>query len=162
MSTSIEIRQAQHADRSALLFFHRQLYMEYRQQITPPELEELYAYRDLPRALRDDVDALLHRPETVVFIAERSGEPCGYISGHVERDDRRVLPKKGVVEDWFVVDDARAQGLGGRLLKRLLDHFRTAGCQVAESATWPFNDAGRAAHMGAGFSEVEVRFRRPL
>jgi len=162
VNAEIAIRQAQRADRSALLFFHRELYMRYRREITPASLEAIYAYRDLEAALRDDIDALLHRRGTLIYLAERGDEPCGYITGHTEHDARRVLSGKGVVEDWFVLEAWRGKGVGRRLIQTLLDQFRTLGCQVAESATWPFNTPGRQAHLSEGFEEVEIRFRRKL
>ena len=48
------------------------------------------------------------------------------------------------------------------LLNRLLTIFKTAGCEVAESATWGFNKGARAAHAKAGFTELEIRFRKRL
>ncbi len=162
MSTAVTIRPATATDRATVLRFHRALYVAYRDEIAEPEVIPLFAYRDLDAALRDDVDALLHGHTTVVLLAERAGTAVGYVSGHIETDHRRVLAKKGVVEDWYVLPEARAHGIGKRLLETLLDVFREEGCVVAESQTWAFNEHARAAHRKAGFTEIEVRMRRRL
>lgn len=158
----VTIRRAGLADRSLVLHFHRALYVTHREAIVPPELEELHAYRDIEAALRDDVESLLRTAGSTVLIAERDGVPVGYASGHVEDDPRRVLSRKGVVEDWYVEPDARGEGIGRALLEALLDAFRAAGCQLVESMTWATNEGARAAHRAFGFREVQVRMRRKL
>ena len=92
------------------------------------------------------------------------GEPYFKINerGHIEVDPRRVLPRKGVIEDWYVMRDERGRGTGKALMTRLLDGFRTDGCQVAESGTWAFNEGARKAHAKSGFIEIEVKFRQRL
>jgi GNAT superfamily N-acetyltransferase len=161
--TAVLIRRAQRSDRALVLMFHRALYVTHREAILPAKLAPFYAYRDLEAALRDDVDALLRSPRSVVMIAERDGEPVGYATGHTEEDDeRRVLRRKGIVEDWYVDHSARGHGIGARLLEALGTVFRHEGCEVIESTTWPFNDGARRAHEALGFDEVEVKYRKRL
>jgi len=157
------IRRAQRSDLGEVLRFHHALYVEHRDAIMPPERAEFYAYRRFSEALRDDVEALLRSPRAVVLLAEHDDDAVGYITGHHEDDDeRRVLRRKGVVEDWYVAPDARGAGLGVRLLEALAEEFRRGGCEVIESATWPFNHGARRAHEALGFHEIEVKYRRRL
>jgi GNAT superfamily N-acetyltransferase len=159
----VVIRRAHRSDRALVLLFHRALYVKHREAILPSDVAEFYAYRDLEGALRDDVDALLHSPRAFVMIAERNGEPVGYATGHIEEDDeRRLLRRKGVVEDWYVDEAARGAGVGALLVEALAAAFRDASCQVIESTTWPFNDGARRAHEALGFHEVEVKYRKRL
>ncbi len=161
--TVVLIRRAHRTDRALVLHFHRALYVAHRDSILPQALAPFYAYRDLESALQDDVDALLRSPRAVVLIAERAGEPVGYATGHTEEDDdRRVLQRKGVVEDWYVDEGARSDGIGAKLLEALAAVFRDEGCQVLESTTWPFNAGARQAHEALGFHEVEVKYRKRL
>lgn len=160
---AVVIRRADRRDRALVLLFHRALYVAHREAILPTDVAEFYAYRDLDSALQDDVDSLLRSPRAVVMIAERAGEAIGYATGHTEDDDeRRVLRRKGVVEDWYVDAAARGAGIGTRLLDALATVFRDAGCQVIESTTWPFNAGARRAHEALGFHEVEVKYRKKL
>lgn len=161
--TDVLIRRAHRSDRALVLLFHRALYVAHRNAILPAALAPFYAYRDLETALRDDVDALLGAAHAVVIIAERAGEPIGYATGHTEQDDeRRVLRRKGVIEDWYVEGPARGEGIGARLIEALTTVFRDEGCDVVESTTWPFNDGARRAHEALGFREVEVKYRKKL
>lgn len=156
------IRQATRANRALVLRFHRDLYIRYRDEITRPEVLPLFAYKDIDGTLSDDVDGLLRGHDTSVLLALRAGEAAGYVTGHVEQDPRRVLTKKGVVEDWYVLPSERGRGIGQRLLEALLERFRGAGCNVVESGTWAFNEGARKAHAKAGFTEIEVKFRKRL
>ncbi len=161
--TDTVIRRAHRGDLAQVLRFHHALYIAHRDAIMPAALADFYAYRRFPEALRDDVDALLRSPRSVVLLAERAGEAVGYVTGHHEDDDeRRVLRRKGIVEDWYVAPEARGAGLGALLLEALAEAFRAAGCEVLESATWPFNAGARRAHEALGFQEIEVKYRRRL
>ena len=155
----LHIRPATAADRSTLLTFHRALYIQHRDRFLEPELAPLYAYRDLDSALRDDVDAILTAGDSVALIAEHDARAIGYITGHIENDPRRVLRRKGVIEDWFVEQGERGQGVGAELAETLISIFRESGCEVVESATWATNEGARAVHSRLGFHEIEVKMR---
>ena len=159
---TITIRRATLDDRAIVLHFHRALYIDHRDTIVDPVALPLFAYRDMDATLRDDVLGLLRSRESTVLLAERSGVPVGYISGHTEVDARRVLPRRGVIEDWYVDPELRGQGVGTRLMERMEGLFRARGCDVMESGTWAFNRGARDAHARAGFSEIEVKFRKRL
>jgi GNAT superfamily N-acetyltransferase len=162
VSQAVVLRRATRKDHATILGFHRELYVRFRDQIAQPELVALFAYRDMEETLRDDVDGLLLGRGTRVLLAERAGAAIGYVSGHVEVDTRRVLSRRGVVEDWYVLAGERGQGVGHQLLQALIDWFREEGCEMVESGTWAFNAAARRAHARAGFHEIEIKFRRRL
>lgn len=162
MDTAVTIRAARRADYDAVLRFHRELYIRHRDELARPDVIPLLAYRDLQGTLRDDVEGLLSGRDTRVLLAERAGHAVGYVTGHVEVDPRRVLTRKGVVEDWFVARDERGKGTGKLLLDTLVENFRRDGCQLVESGTWAFNENARQAHLKAGFLEIEIKFRKPL
>lgn len=163
MGEGFRIRPGTRADRATLLAFHRALYVDYRSDLLGEKLHELYAYKDLDRALAEDVDAILANPKSCVLLAEDDrGSAIGYITGHTTFDGRRVLSTKGVVEDWFVHPHARRHGVGKALLETLEAIFREAKCTVIESATFPLNRLARSAHERMGFEEIEVRYRKKL
>lgn len=145
-----------------MLALHRALYVTHRDEVMDPARAEFYAYKDLDAALAEDVTSLLGSDDAAVLLAERDGVVVGYVSGRVVEDTRRVLPRRGIVEDWLVVPEARGQGVGKALLDTLARVFREAGCSAIESATWPFNEGARRAHESLGFVEYEVRYRKRL
>jgi GNAT superfamily N-acetyltransferase len=155
---TVSVRHATAHDGDLLVAFHEALYREHGTSVTTAQAAPLYAYRDLVAALREDVDALLERETSAIFIALRSGEPVGYITGVMQEDSRLVLCRRGLVEDWYVVPEARRQGVGRLLLNALVGRFRAMGCQVVESGTWWGNAVARRAHDSAGFQALEIRY----
>jgi predicted GNAT family acetyltransferase len=73
-----------------------------------------------------------------------------------------VLPRKGVVEDWYVAPESRGSGAGALLLRKLEERFVAAGCQMIESATWSGNKGARRAHDALGFQEIRVIYRKRI
>jgi GNAT superfamily N-acetyltransferase len=162
VSQEVIVRRATRKDQPVVLRFHRELYIQFRDQVAAPEVVPLFAYKDMEGTLRDDVDGLLGAHSARVFLAERDGVPVGYISGHLEVDMRRVLTRRGVIEDWYIDESARRAGVGSLLMEQLLDWFRSENCEMAESGTWAFNPGARKAHAKAGFAEIEIKLRRRL
>lgn len=161
---TIALRRAELADRDTIQRFHRALYLEHRGALMPDGLEILYAYRDFEGVLREDVDAMLRNPGTTIFVAHDANDPrlLGYVSGMVEHEPRRVLSRKGILGDWYVEPDARGLGVGRKLVDALFAHFRTLGCSVVETMTWPFNTGTRKAMTKLGFDEVQIVYRQTL
>lgn len=162
MSSSIRIREAELADRDLLMGFHRSLYQQHRDRVVPAHDLPLIDYQDYERVLCDDVGALLSDRNSFVLIAEADDVAIGYITGRVTMESQRVLPRRGVVEDWYVVDESRGQGVGALLLGELEKRFIGAGCQLIESATWSGNEHARKVHQTLGFREIRVIYRKPL
>lgn len=158
----VTIRRAGPHDRGQILSFHHALYIDHIGVVMAPDLAPFYAYRDLDAALSEDVDSLLHDEDSVVLVAEQERAMVGYITGHVEEDSRRVLPRKGVVQDWYVSAKARGRGVGRDLMSVLAAVFAESGCQVIESTTFPFNSEARKCHEHLGFHEVQIRYRKKL
>ena len=159
---TIAIRRASRSDRVAVLTFHRALYRVHRDAVLPEGMLPLVDFRNFDAVLREDVDAMLTDGETVLLLASIEGRDVGYVSGHVEVDDRRVIRRRGVVGDWYVDAEVRGQGVGRALMQALEKAFREAGCVAVESATWAFNPGARAAHLELGFREVQVVYRKLL
>jgi GNAT superfamily N-acetyltransferase len=162
MQQRIQVREADISDRETLMTFHRSLYVDYRDQVVPEDDLPLIEYRDYERILHNDLGALLADRDSHVLIAEGQGVALGYITGRITVEPERVLPRRGVVEDWYVAPDARGAGVGARLLRSLEDRFRQAGCDIVESATWAANVSARRIHDELGFSEIRVIYRKRL
>jgi GNAT superfamily N-acetyltransferase len=162
MDSTIEVHEAAESDRNALMSFHRSLYQDHRDKVVAKEDLPLIEYRDYERILRDDLDALLRDRNSHVLVAESQGVAVGYITGRVTVEARRVLPRRGVVEDWYVVPASRGTGAGALLLGEIENRFAAVGCEVIESATWSGNEGARRAHDALGFREIRVMYRKRL
>ena len=162
MADAMTVRRANRSDRGTLLRFHEALYQQHRDEVLTPEEVSLIAYRDYDRVLQDDVSALLTDSNACVLLAETAGEPVGYITGRLLHEPRRVWPRRGVVEDWYVLPNYRGRRLGAKLLKAFEEELRKSGCDVLDSATWSANEGARRAHEALGFNEMRVVYRKRL
>ena len=162
MLPTIQVREAGDSDRDVLIDFHQSLYQGHRDEVVAEEDLPLIEYREYERVLEDDLNALLKDPNAHVLLAESEGATVGYITGRVTVEPRRVLPRRGVVEDWYVVPESRKAGVGALLLRELEKRFASAGCEVIESATWSGNAGARRAHDALGFREIRVMYRKLL
>ena len=162
MVPTIEVREADPSDRHVLMGFHRSLYKGHRDEVVEEDDRPLIEYRDYERILSDDLESLLRDRNGHVLVAQSQGAAVGYITGRVTVEPRRVLPRKGVIEDWYVAPDARGSGVGALLLAELEARFAAAGCEVIESATWSGNEGARRAHDALGFREIRVMYRNRI
>ncbi len=162
MVPTFEVREAGDSDRQVLMGFHQSLYQDHRDGVVAEQDRPLIEYRDYERILRDDLQGLLDDPSSQVLVAESRGVAVGYITGRVTVEPRRVLPRRGVVEDWYVVPASRGTGAGASLLRELEGRFAAAGCEVIESATWSANERARRAHDALGFREIRVIYRKRI
>ncbi len=157
---AITVRDARIEDRDTLFRFHKGLYEAHRDRVVAQEDLPLIAYRNYERILADDLSALMNDRAAHVLIAESDGEPIGYITGRVTTEARRILPRRGVVEDWYVEERGRGSGVGKKLLAELERRFVEHDCQVIESATWTGNQDARRLHQELGFREIRVIYRK--
>jgi ribosomal protein S18 acetylase RimI-like enzyme len=162
MAPTIQVREAAEADRDVLVAFHRALYRDHRDEVVSKEDLPLIEYRDYDRILRDDLATLLRERSGHVLVAESQGVVVGYITGRITVERRRVLPRRGVVEDWYVVPGSRGSGAGALLLREIEQRFAAAGCEMIESATWSSNEGARRAHDALGFREIRVMYRKRI
>jgi aminoglycoside 6'-N-acetyltransferase I len=101
-----------------------------------------------------------------VFVAERGD---GQLGGLLEASLRRYADgcntsPVGYLEGWFVDDDVRRQGVGGRLVKAAEQWALDQGCQEMASDCDIDNDVSFKSHLAIGYAEVErlIHFRKPL
>ena len=162
MVSTIQVREADGSDRDVLMDFHQSLYQSHREEVVAKEDLPLIEYGDYDRVLRDDLDALMRDQNSHVLVAESQGVAIGYVTGRVTVEARRVLSRRGVVEDWYVTPESRGLGAGALLLREIEAWFAAGGCEVIESATWSGNAGARRAHDALGFREIRVMYRRRI
>src|SRR5205807_8206004 len=104
-------------------------------------------------------------PLAVLVVADGAGQPVGFaelsIRAYAEgcRTDRVAY-----LEGWYVVPEARNEGVGHALIAAAEAWGRSQGCVEFASDAELTNDASAAAHTALGFVEVgRVRcFRKDL
>ena len=151
----IRIRQANPADRDQLARLREALW---------PGTPAAEHARELGPILDGDTPGSM---PLVNFVAET---PDGTLAGFAEVDLRSHAdgcdPARpvGYLEGWYITEQYRRQGLGGRLLLAAEDWARHHGCAEMASDTWIDNELSQGCHEDLGFEVVDrcVHYRKTL
>jgi aminoglycoside 6'-N-acetyltransferase I len=107
----------------------------------------------------------LREPLQVLLAFDNAGMPVGFVElsirPYAEGCDTDSV---AYLEGWYVVPEARQQGVGRALLQAALQWAREEGCSEFASDTLVDNEISAAAHRALGFTEVvQIRcFRKSL
>lgn len=99
---------------------------------------------------------LANEPQAVI-VAEREGEILGFaeLSLRTYAEGCSSSPV-GYLEGWYVVPEARRQGVGGALVQAAERWAKEKGCTEFASDTELENAVSAEAHRALGFEEVEI------
>jgi aminoglycoside 6'-N-acetyltransferase I len=143
----LTVRHVTESDSAAWLEMRRALWPEYGTD---------YHSGEVARFLKGDLKMPL-----AVLLASQHDEAGTRIVGFAELNIRPYAEgcstdRVGFLEGWFVVPDARRQGVGRALLVAAEEWARAQGCTEFASDTLVDNDVSAAAHHALGFEEVEI------
>lgn len=140
--------------------------------------DDAQAWLQLRYALWPDGSETEHAAEIQQFFAGTVGEPAavllaedgtGRVVGLAELSIRPCAEgcrtnRIAYLEGWYVVPEARRQGVGRALVAAAEQWARGQGCAEFASDTQPDNETSAAAHLALGFSDAgQVRcFRKDL
>jgi len=146
--------------------------------VRPASPEDAPTWLQMRHALWPEGDAAEHAGEIERYFAGQLHEPLevllaiagtSRIVGFAELSIRNyaedcVTNRVAYLEGWYVVPDARRQGVGGALVAAAEQWGRSQGCTEFGSDTLIDNDTSAAAHLALGFEETaRLRcFRKPL
>jgi aminoglycoside 6'-N-acetyltransferase I len=130
-------------------------WLEMRQTLWPDDGDDDHSI-EVARFLQGDLKNLL-----AVLLAVSGDDAGARIVGFAELNIRPYAEgcstdRVGFLEGWFVVPNARRQGVGRALLVAAEEWARAQGCTEFASDTLVDNDVSTAAHQALGFEEVEI------
>lgn len=145
----MKIRAYDDKDWPAWLRMSLALFPEYTAEVQGPGMREFRA-----------------RSDAEVFVAEDSdGAVVGFVEvGSRPYADGCETSPVGYIEAWFVDADMRREGCGRALLDAAEDWARSRGYREMASDALIGNDVSHAAHLKAGYEEVDrvVQYRKSL
>jgi ribosomal protein S18 acetylase RimI-like enzyme len=145
----VEVRLAVPEDRQAFLVLAEALYQEFGED-RPPR-------RRLTKLFDDALAPALPFKLFFAVVAD-ADEPCGMLS-------LAIVPTTqgascfGYLDDVFVLEQYRGQGIGAELMREAVNHARKSGCVRVELGTRRDNVHARRLYERLGFEEVDgVRY----
>ncbi len=147
-----EVRPATPQDAPAWLVMHQALWPEADPSYHGREIAEYFAGR-------------VREPFAVLFALDPAGIPVGCIELSIRTYAEDCLTDHvGYLEGWYVVPEARRQGVGRALVRAAEQWARAQGCTEFASDALLDNDVSAAAHRALGFTEtVQIRcFKKSL
>jgi aminoglycoside 6'-N-acetyltransferase I len=116
--------------------------------------------------LLEGLDEILSSEDEPVFVALRaSGGLGGFLEGGTRKyADGCDTSPVGYIEGWYVDEDLRKKGVGGRLMEAMENWARARGLTEMGSDTWLDNETSITAHKQLGYVEMErlVHFAKKL
>jgi ribosomal protein S18 acetylase RimI-like enzyme len=105
----------------------------------------------------------LDNPESVVLVAEDSGETIGYAFATIEGYDYMALRgPAGVLQDVIVDPERRGRGVGRRLVAATLAYLRSRGAPRVVLSTAARNRPAQRLFESAGFRPTMIEMTREL
>jgi ribosomal protein S18 acetylase RimI-like enzyme len=160
MSSPVTVRRARLEDEAAMGRLGAMLVAEHHQFdpkrfIAPlPLLRERYGQFLVSQIVR---------PQMVVLVAERGGEPVGYAYAGMEGNDYMALRgPAGVLYDLVVDPEHRRQGIGTMLMDAALEAVKALGAPRVLLFTAEKNHGAQAMFDGAGFRRTMIEMTREL
>ena len=142
------------------------LHAGYFRTTAPGNIVELSAEKDVDESYNNYIN-YIHQYlndnwKVYLAIAKKTNEVFGFIIGSAAEDEYLVKGKIGKIEDWFVADSIRREGVGRRLYETLEKWFRAKQCDQIVSDTWQGNELSINAHLRSGFFVSGVLLSKKL
>jgi len=145
---------------------------------SPSDCDQLARMR---HALWADSTAEEHARELIAILEGKASSPSPTVTLVVEAGDQKLLgfleaglrshadgcdPSHpvGFIEGWYVAENHRQQGVGGKLLAAAEEWARVHGCVEMASDTWIDNEISQRVHEALGYEVVDrcVHYRKTL
>jgi GNAT superfamily N-acetyltransferase len=105
-----------------------------------------------PARARAWISERLRRDEAIILLASRDGRPCGFTQLYRMFSSVRTA-RLWILNDLYVMEDARRHGVARALLDAAADSARAEGAAGLMLETSQDNVAARALYRAAGWQE---------
>lgn len=117
---------------------------------------------DAPQKWLDSFRRTLGR-FSFAWIAEAEGSPKGFLLARVKQSPGFLgAVQVGEISDLYITDDARAAGIGSRLVEEAMQKFESLGMYSVEVQILSGNDEGIAFWLKRGFKPDLMLVRKML
>lgn len=154
------LRRAEARDRLPLEPLEKELFLVHKR--AAPEL-----FKDEPPYFTEEYYAVLTSdPDHLLLVAESdAGELAGFLTARVRRvKDHPNLRDEDLfhVDDLFVGEAFRGNGIGRALMEEAIGDAKRRGCGAVELGVYAFNKNAAAFYEALGMEAEVLRMRLPL
>jgi GNAT superfamily N-acetyltransferase len=128
---------------------------------------ELHEEEDVMEAREKRARQLFRKkdPEHVILFAELDGEIVGYVMAHIYRPSlatETLDEVVGNVDELYVKQNIRAQGVGRRLLDSITEWIKEKGATSMTLRMYAWNEGAKQFYEKEGFSLYDVAWHREV
>ncbi|OBT13514.1 GNAT family N-acetyltransferase [Vibrio sp. UCD-FRSSP16_10] len=147
MSDTFNLIQANHSHTDSLLFVWDSLY-QWHHQNCPAMIKSPCLFE-----LEQEIDRYLSTPDCYIFAIENGDQLCGFITGQLCKMESPLIKTEliGTVDHWFVMENARNNGVGKALFNCIEREFIDCGAKRINVEVWGFNIDALEAYKRLGF-----------
>jgi ribosomal protein S18 acetylase RimI-like enzyme len=154
------IRKLEEKDKDQMRKLMKEFWMDYtRSEMLSPQLREYAELRDYEATIETELDWYL---KEFSYVAEENGKLVGYIIGTIKEKKHRKLARSGYIEEFFVTEAKRKQGIGKQLFDTLVKDYKERSCDILEISAFAENKEAIDLYKRYGFLEREVSFVRKI
>ncbi len=96
------------------------------------------------------------------FVAEDDNQLIGFIFGRIKEKAHKVIDKEGYVEEFFVTERMRGNGIGTKLFDKIIEEFKSKGCKSLGTDAYASNTKALEYYKKLGFNERIVQLVRDI
>lgn len=157
----MQIRTATWEDKKELISLLIEFDLSIHERLTKKH-NNMRAYKDMEKTMSAVIEKYLLYPFYYFFVVDDNGILKGYISGEIRQKQYKLYSKEGYIKEWFVRKHYRKNGIGKKLLNKLLKMFKKDGCTHIALDTHVENKEAIQLYLDMGFTQRLITFFKPL
>ena len=113
--------------------------------------------KSVDKVYRKFLESCLNSDYKLLLVAERDGKLMGYAVGEIQsRSQIFQITENGYINDVFVEEEYRKQGIANRFLKELKEWFKSKNIKYVELTVHAKNSIGKKTWARFGFDAFEI------
>lgn len=160
-TTVFSIRKATRKDSQAIQKLFLELYEYHTHSILVPPIS-LFVQVNSPQEYAFETVENYFENKYFLYVAQNGKNLIGYICGKVNVRSEYVIHPEGFVEDWFVTEKMRGQGIGRLLYDVLKEKFISIGCQTIALEVFFGNTRAVDLYQKMGFHKDAIFMKKRL
>ncbi|MBD3362363.1 GNAT family N-acetyltransferase [Candidatus Dojkabacteria bacterium] len=155
MTDSVKIERLSRKHRQAIRKLMDEFFKDFnRGFLFTDKLRKLEEYKNIDHVIKKELEKYF---EWTGFVAIKDNKIVGYIIGHIKEEKQKVLERKGCIEEFFVTENKRGEGVGRLLMNRIIKYFEKKKCDVLAIEAYSVNKKSIDYYRKLGFVDFSMK-----